>query len=276
MNPEIFSNLGPKYKTPRPIQSAILSNLERDQPRIAMVEAPVGIGKSAVAVAYGDILTPSDVETVDQSVILAATISLQEQYRDDFKGMRLVKGRGNFPCTLNGLTAADGWCQSHPKERCDSPYYAQREIAAVSRRVVANYALYLNEMAYTKGFLGRPASEHRPLLLVCDEAHQLLNKLTDFETVHLSAKAADKLGLAYPSNGWSSIEEAAAWAEEVRVEVRERKSDAITVGAKTAKDWITMDRNVRAWRSLARSADYLPLETGQEIKAAPLWPTRTA
>ncbi|KKN47956.1 hypothetical protein LCGC14_0657700 [marine sediment metagenome] len=272
MNPEIFSNLGPKYKTPRPIQSAILSNLERDQPRIAMVEAPVGIGKSAVAVAYGDILTPSDVETIDQSVILAATISLQEQYRDDFEGMRLVKGRGNFPCTLNGLTAADGWCQSHPKERCDSPYYAQREVAQASRRVVANYALYLNEMAYTKGFLGR--DETRPLLLVCDEAHQLLNQLTEFETVRLSTKAADKLGLVVLGEGWATIGDAIAWCNENRQVIRERMSDAVTRGDPLARDWIAMDRNVRAWRSLGD--DYLPLETGQEIKAAPLWPTRTA
>ncbi|MCH7908852.1 MAG: hypothetical protein IIB38_04460 [Candidatus Hydrogenedentes bacterium] len=186
--------------------------------------------------------------------------------------MRLVKGRGNFPCTLNGLTAADGACQSSKGMTCDSPYYAMRDDAKRSRRVVANYAVYLNELVFTRGFLGQ--DETHPLLVVCDEAHRLLDQLTQFETVQLTTKAADKLGLAYPSRGWDTIEDAIAWCTENRKVVQEHMSASLTSGTKEARDWVAMARTIRSWRGLTNA--YLPLETGETIKAAPLWPTRTA
>ncbi len=89
---QVFARLGPKYSEPRPIQSDLLRKLTEDRPKLAMVEAPTGIGKSAMAIAYGDLIG-SKITTV-----LTATISLQESYERDFYDMVVFKGRNNYEC----------------------------------------------------------------------------------------------------------------------------------------------------------------------------------
>ncbi|KKK79801.1 hypothetical protein LCGC14_2829830, partial [marine sediment metagenome] len=52
---QVFHKLGPKYTEPRPIQTQLLRQLTEDRPKLAMVEAPCGIGKSALGIAYGEL-----------------------------------------------------------------------------------------------------------------------------------------------------------------------------------------------------------------------------
>jgi len=86
----------------RSSQVAVLNAIEKafkDGYQNILLEAPVGSGKSAIAVAvakhYGDahILTPRK--------------SLQDQYVEDFGKEELVmmKGRGAYPCTLEASHA---------------------------------------------------------------------------------------------------------------------------------------------------------------------------
>ncbi|KKK48465.1 hypothetical protein LCGC14_3144850, partial [marine sediment metagenome] len=134
-----FTKLGPKYTEPRPIQTQLLRQLTEDRPKLAMVEAPCGIGKSALGIAYGELIGSK------QTTVLTATISLQEQYERDFDDMVVFKGRGNYECE-NGLSAAEGICMSRPGHRCDSDYYVMRGQVDQARRVAANYAVYLNHL----------------------------------------------------------------------------------------------------------------------------------
>lgn len=254
----VFARLGPKYTEPRPIQTQLLRQLTEDRPKLAMVEAPTGIGKSALALAYGE-LVDSKITTV-----LTATISLQEQYEREFYDMVVFKGRGNYECE-NGLSAAEGVCMSRPGYRCDSDYYVMRREVEGARRVAANYAVYLNHLFYSR-------LDRKPDLLVCDEGHRLLDILTQFETVKLDDGLCRKLKVI--GDGWESLDAARAWAVECGGFIIRGMQDAIINGDRKAKLWVQLHR--QATSILASTEDYITLRTGEVLEAAPLWPRRAA
>ncbi|KKL81267.1 hypothetical protein LCGC14_1996510, partial [marine sediment metagenome] len=258
---QVFHKLGPKYTEPRPIQTQLLRQLTEDRPKLAMVEAPVGIGKSALGIAYGELIGSK------QTTVLTATISLQEQYERDFDDMVVFKGRGNYGCE-NGLSAAEGVCMSRPGYRCDSDYYVMRREVEQARRVAANYAVYLNHLFYSR-------LDRKPDLLVCDEGHRLLDILTQFETVKLDAGLCRKLRFAkHDDKGWYSLEEARAWAREYKYKAQAMMQDAIINGDKKAKLWAQLYRQITGIQDAGE--DYITLKTGEVLEAAPLWPRKAA
>ncbi|KKL17701.1 hypothetical protein LCGC14_2482900, partial [marine sediment metagenome] len=52
---EAFARLGPKFTEPRPVQREILRQVMADRPKLALIEAPTGIGKSPLALAYAEL-----------------------------------------------------------------------------------------------------------------------------------------------------------------------------------------------------------------------------
>ena len=75
---------------PRPEQLQLLAKLSKSNARLILVEAPTGIGKSALAVVFGRLLG-------EQPAILTATKSLQNQYDRDFEVVKMM-GRPNYTC----------------------------------------------------------------------------------------------------------------------------------------------------------------------------------
>lgn len=253
-----FTRLGPKYTEPRPIQTQLLRQLTADRPKLAMVEAPTGIGKSALALAYGDLIESK------LTTVLTATISLQEQYERDFSDMVVFKGRGNYECE-NGLSAAEGICMSRPGYRCDSDYYVMLRDVKQARRVAANYAVYLNHLFYSR-------LDRKPDLLVCDEGHRLLDILTQFETVKLDGGLCRKLKMPVQGFGW--LTEAQEWARAEQSKVQSHMQDAIINGDRKAKLWVQLHRQIG--NVLGAPEDTITLKTGEVLEAAPLWPRKAA
>ncbi len=229
-----------------------------DRPKLAMLEMPVGCGKSALGMAYGELIGSK------QTTVLTATISLQEQYERDFDDMVVFKGRGNYGCE-NGLSAAEGVCMSRPGYRCDSDYYVMRGEVDNARRVAANYAVYLNHLFYSR-------LDRKPDLLVCDEGHRLLDILTQFETVKLDAGLFLKLKMG--SFGWETLDEAQYIARLYKDKVQTGMQDAIINGDKKAKLWAQLYRQITGIQDAGE--DYITLKTGEVLEAAPLWPRKAA
>lgn len=156
------------FKSPRTDQletvSEIVDAISQGY-RYIVLEAGTGTGKSAIAATLSSIY--------DSSYILTVTKQLQDQYLEDFTGLSLVKGRGNFTCRKDSaLTCDEGKCIcegeacENPKKTCD--YYIQKNRALNSKAVISNYHYMFLELNYVEDFKRRK-------LLICDEAHNLEN-----------------------------------------------------------------------------------------------------
>lgn len=262
---EAFQRLGPKFAEPRPVQREILRQVMADRPKLALIEAPTGIGKSALALAHADLTN------AHLTAVLTATISLQEQYSADFPDMVVCKGRGNFPCEDNGLTAAEGTCTVKKGVTCGSEYYEMRAKVKYANRIVANYAIYLNELFYTRSLFGH--RDLRPDLLVCDEAHRLLDQLTSFETRMLDIELAEKLiGASFLD--LPDLEYAKFWCRDYITEIACKAEDAVILQDKRARQWIKLKRQVDG--ILSAPDDLILLKSGRVLEVSPLWPKKAA
>jgi Rad3-related DNA helicase len=195
------------FKTVRPSQEAVLKELEKalQSNRFIVLEAPVGFGKSAVAVALCKYLGSAH--------ILTATKQLQDQYSTSFN-YPTIKGKGNFQChvrTTSGtlLPCSLGRCQvdwelrdcphylsfeeykqhknrsctrdskcEHLKDRKQCAYYEQKWHGFMSPIAVYNYSFLLSELKYAKNV-------PKKKLLVCDEAHDLEKQIVGFASFQL-------------------------------------------------------------------------------------------
>jgi len=204
--------------TPRPSQIEVLKAIEvafTKGYKNVIVEAPVGSGKSAIAVAcakfYGDahILTPRK--------------SLQDQYLEDFNKESLVtmKGRNSYPCTYisedndaeyqqvihkirNGkilfMSPSTSPCSEGPcltsqeskvkctkpykegnknKEEYPCPYHVAIDTAQNEKIIVHNLHSFIFQTYYSERFTRRE-------LLVIDECHEVEGILRGFAEKKIS------------------------------------------------------------------------------------------
>ena len=143
--PDMWEDIQPHFPLPSPrkYQDDALSvawwALENDDFDNVVIEAPTGIGKSAIAMT---------IQTRFQSAyLLTPTLGLTEQYRRDYGHvLKEVRGRSNFPCWVKAGTAKGAPCWSggkkcaHAQEKDPCPYYAQKFEARDSRLVLSNPA----------------------------------------------------------------------------------------------------------------------------------------
>ncbi len=153
-----------------------------DGKRFVVVEAPTGLGKSAIAVALA--------REAGASYILTAQKVLQDQYTRDFPELSLMKGRSNYPCLVVPTHAAAAPCIAGRRyPACDDcPYFAAKDVAMAASAVTMNYAYYLAELNYAGGFRARE-------LLVLDEAHNAEGALMGFVQVTLAESALARAGI---------------------------------------------------------------------------------
>ena len=82
---------------PRPGQTLVIEEINKafsGGKKIVILEAPVGSGKSAIALTFA--------RSVKDAYIITPRKSLQDQYFSDFSEyMSLMKGRNAYPCTYN-------------------------------------------------------------------------------------------------------------------------------------------------------------------------------
>lgn len=145
--------------------------------KAVILDAPVGSGKSLIAMASSFILN----EIGKEGYILASEISLQDQYEDDVKRMMLgwgsVKGIDNYKCIENGEKHSLGTCKirnKNPKsmwcyKQC--PYFTARDHASMSDTAILNYNYWLIMQNHVGEESLFPARD----FTICDEAHKVLD-----------------------------------------------------------------------------------------------------
>ena len=175
----------PAGATPRPEQVRLLRGLadalaeiadDRRAPRVLLIEAPPGIGKSHVAMTLA--------RWSGDAYLLTSQKLLQEQYEREFGGeLALVKGRDNYLCERYpgaAVPTSRGACRRTRGPACACPYIRAKQAAL-------NAAIFCTNTAYF-ATLRHWHAEHlrRRRLLIVDEAHNLEAQLVSVFTARFS------------------------------------------------------------------------------------------
>lgn len=199
----------------------VVAHLAQPNPAPVILEAPTGVGKSAVAMAVTHLLN------LPHTVLLTGTLQLQDQYLSTFDDTLVsVRGRGNFACAINpAKTAANADCTvglacSHKGSKTvvpTCPYFFQRDQALHSPELVTNYPFWLAQANY--------AGRFKPDLLICDEAHTLEEEIRRFASVAIR-KSHVQLTLGGEINEYKTIADWKAWATDVRTTLKRDYQEA--------------------------------------------------
>ena len=166
----------------RDSQAKILTTLANrwEQFQYFVIEAPTGVGKSAIAKAVAEANT--------SVYLLTASKQLQDQYAQTFTEPRvtILKGKTNYRCNIDkrrnvecGLCVGNFQqlrdCMSH--DTCS--YYNQRDLAAKANMAVMSYHYFLYSCMRSKFWRKRD-------VLIIDEAHLLENTLVQWATIQVN------------------------------------------------------------------------------------------
>lgn len=174
----------PRDAEPRPAQIQLLQALEEaiadaEGPRVFLLEAPPGVGKSHVALTLA--------RWSGDAYLLTSQKLLQDQYEREFgEALQLVKGRENYLCERYPppmrVTTSHGLCRRRRGPYCQCPY-ARAKAAALSGPIFCtNTAYFLTLRQWQREQL------RTRRLLVIDEAHNLEAQLVRVFTVSFTAE----------------------------------------------------------------------------------------
>src|SRR5258706_14406878 len=168
--------------TPRPEQARLLAALadalaeieeDRRAPRVLLIEAPPGVGKSHLAMTLA--------RWSGDAYLLTSQKLLQDQYEREFGGdLALVKGRDNYVCERYGearVPTSRGMCRRPRGPQCQCPY-ARAKAAALAGPVFCTNTSYFATLRHW-----RAEQLRKRRLLIVDEAPNLESQLVSVFTV---------------------------------------------------------------------------------------------
>jgi Rad3-related DNA helicase len=173
---------------------------QTDKANHLILEAPVGAGKSNIAITYSLWLRDkllnehADIDlTKGISYVLTPQRILQEQYTNSFKqypqtGLASLYGKANYTCVDKSTDCELG---SLVKPTCQSCPAKKALIAAkTATNTIMNYKLALIHFACNNVFAKRP-------LMVMDECHNLEQLLIDFDALVISEYRCKKYDIEF-------------------------------------------------------------------------------
>jgi Rad3-related DNA helicase len=144
-------------------------------PRVLVVEAPPGVGKSHVALTLA--------RWSGDAYLLTSQKLLQDQYEAEFGAdLAVVKGRDNYPCERYPawVPTSRGLCRRSRGPVCGCPYVRAKQAAM-------NAPIFCTNTAYFATLRHWHAEQlRRRRLLIVDEAHNLESQLVGVFTARWS------------------------------------------------------------------------------------------
>lgn len=246
--------------------------------RVVLWHIPPGAGKTLMAATVQKLI-PSPSPGIDPRMLyLTPSRGLQDQLDNEFPYVKVVKGRSNYycpefrgGCDLPALT--DSRCSieypgNNQISRC--AYRSAISSANASPTPCGNYAFWFSLAKY-----GDPDALGPIDLLVCDEAHSILDTITSFASLILSPEdARSLLGIQLPR-----FKTSAEWAEWARTIALKPATAALrSIDSQTApKTKVKIQTLGNAIGTLALLKDkdhddWVPDTRELDIKISPRWP----
>ena len=172
----------PDGAIPRPEQVALLDRIgsaiaavgdDDEGPRVFVIEAPPGVGKSHLAMTLA--------RWSGDAYLLTSQKLLQDQYEREFGGeLQIVKGRDNYACDHYPgarVPTSRGLCRRPRGPLCQCPY-VRAKTAALGGPIFCTNTAYFATLRHWH-------AEHlrKRRLLIIDEAHNLESQLVSVFTV---------------------------------------------------------------------------------------------
>ena len=191
----------------RPSQKIVLEEIDsvlKSGKKIIILEAPVGSGKSPIAITMAKSVGEVKEEGVGGAHIITPRKSLQDQYYDDFhKDVVLMKGRNSYPCTIDSTprsyaiaikaikegriaqpgkdapNCADAPCRDNSTvfdmctENAACPYAVAIQVAQQNPAVIHNLHSFIFQSKFGGKFQKRE-------MRIVDEAHEIENTIRGF------------------------------------------------------------------------------------------------
>lgn len=222
-----FESIFP-FDTPRQNQREVVEQILKafETKDFVILNAPVGFGKSAVAMAVSN--------HFDESYILTKQKSLQDQYTESFsnnkKELHTVYGKSNYKCKMAptltcdfGVCAYDRLTTGGKVKTCpDCEYYNARNNCFKHKFAVMNYDYFLN-ITKTENELVSKSN-----LLVLDECHSLEEIIVNFCTLTLDKVelAKHRFNFKMPNLNIADLNKI-GWLREVAIDAFRQKRDEL-------------------------------------------------
>lgn len=164
----LFKKLDGTGRPPRENQLKILKQIEDNDDicDVHSVDAPVGTGKSYIAVACG-------IAMRKPSIILTPSNPLVDQYAISYPQINTIKGKFNYDC--HQPTSKKKYKCSSVNSICSECIYMnKRKRLLCGDLTVTNCAMYMTS---------RKSLHKRPNTLILDEAHLILDILRNFTSI---------------------------------------------------------------------------------------------
>jgi Rad3-related DNA helicase len=244
----------PEGFTPNQQQTKLLTNIEKafdEGHKFVVCCAPTGSGKSFISKTIGNIASSCSMEyeelvnsyqiykrdsagnytygseSKDEepfgAFALTITKSLQDQYKELFDDIKVVKGKSNYQCSYdNNFTVEYAPCVHLPKlkEQCWSanscPYYTARNEAIVSKFAALNYNM----------FFALPSVVKKRQYLICDEASELEDQLVKEFSCQINFEQLRKCEVVVrPFPAGSDYSKVGKWLNVLTVDLHERAEE---------------------------------------------------
>ncbi len=164
------------------------------------VEAPTGIGKSAIAIALARWFASLDKKTY----ISTTTVELENQYAKDFGrlGLRQLHSKTKYPCEefqscdLGSTAIETPFGKPHRRCRAEAcPYQLAKDAFTASRISISNIAYLLTCARFIKGW---PARQ----LAIFDEAHALHETIANTYSIQIMRYSVPHMPSEGGEMGW--------------------------------------------------------------------------
>lgn len=189
----------PKHLIPRPGQVQALKQIQTawNDSDVIVIQLPTAFGKSAIAKTIMD--------WQGRAAYITPTNLLVQQFQESYGTVPVIYNKELYECNEPGYSYCEDRAASYNK--CKQKYCNDCPYVKDNKRIMNRYRTKSNSTAYM--YIARKL--YQPVL-IADEAHTLINLLSDFHAVKISHKR-----FKYPiSKGYISRKELEIWVSSLK------------------------------------------------------------